>query len=671
MPPFAIRPMIRWRLLLCLALLAVPPAGRAEEYLDVPLEQLTRTGLSGFSPNAEITTAAKYAQSRSESPATVRVATAEDIKTYGYRTLAEILRSMPGLYISNDRNYSYLGVRGFSPPGDYNSRVLLLVDGIRFNDNLYDGLYIGNEFPIDVDLIERVEFVPGPGSALYGNNALFGVVNVITKRGQALDCAHLVPDYGGFDTYKVRGSYGRRFDSGAELLLSATGFDREGPDQLYYREFDTPAQNGGHAVGMDYERAHSAFGKFSFAGLTLEGAYNSRLKGVPTASYGQAFGDPRSDTLDERTFVAMTYDGHPAPNWDFWAKVDYHRYDYLGHYVFASPPQPLDLDSALGEWWGGELRLVSSAWNDHRLSLGVEWQDNLRQWQANRNAGGPVYLDARQDGFRYGLFAEDAYRVTDELTVSAGARFDHGSFGYDAANPRFGLVWRARQDTTVKLNYGTAYRAPNAFELYYADSAGRSGYLPPGRLSGERVQTAELGLEHALSPTTRLELTAYHNSIAHLISQTLAPDGFYRYRNQGETRAVGVETAVDQRFAGGLRARLSHTWQQTDDSHGRTLDNAPRHMAKLNLSSPLWNDDWTLGFDTLYMDSRKVRGSLVDGHVLGSLTLNGRVAANLDVSASAYNLWNARYADPTGAEFLQNGILQDGRGFRIRLDWRF
>lgn len=664
--------MIRRRILFWLVLLAVPPAGRAEQYLDVPLEQLTRTGLSGISPNAEITTAAKYAQSRAESPATVRVATAEDIKTYGYRTLAEILRSMPGLYISNDRNYSYLGVRGISLPGDYNSRVLLLVDGIRFNDNLYDGLYIGNEFPIDVDLIERVEFVPGPGSALYGNNALFGVVNVITKRGQALDGAHLVPDYGSFDTYKVRGSYGRRFDSGAELLLSATGFDREGPDQLYYREFDAPGQNGGHAVGMDYERTHNTFGKLSFAGLTLSGAYNSRLKGMPTASYGQIFNDPRSNTLDERTFVALSYDGHPAPNWDVWGKLDYHRYDYLGEYVFAPPPQPLNLDSALGEWWGGELRLVSSAWNDHRLSLGMEWQDNLRQWQENRNAGGPVYLDSRHDGFRYGIFAEDAYRVADELTVSAGARFDHGSFGYDAANPRFGLVWQARQDTTVKLNYGTAYRAPNAFELYYADSAGRSGYLPsPGRLSGERVETAELGLDHALAPSTHLELAVYRNGITHLIGQTLTPAGYYQYRNQGEIDAVGVETAADQRFAGGLRARLSHTWQQTGDSHGRTLDNAPQHMVKLNLSSPLWNEDWTLGFDTLYMDSRRVRGSQVDGHVLGSLTLNGRVAANLDVSASAYNLWNARYADPTGAEFRQNGILQDGRGFRIRLDWRF
>ncbi|HTH10691.1 MAG TPA: Plug domain-containing protein, partial [Acidovorax sp.] len=123
----------------------------------------------------EVTTASRYTQTALEAPAMVSVVTAEDILLFGYRTLAEVLAGMRGLYVSYDRSYHYLGNRGFATPGDYNTRVLLLVNGVRFNDNLYDQASIGTDFPLDLDLIDRVEFVPGPGSAVYGANAFFGV----------------------------------------------------------------------------------------------------------------------------------------------------------------------------------------------------------------------------------------------------------------------------------------------------------------------------------------------------------------------------------------------------------------------------------------------------------------------------------------------------------------
>ena len=112
------------------------------------------------------------------------IVTAGEIKRYGYRTLADILRSVRGFFVTYDRNYDYVGVRGFGRPGDYNSRVLLLVDGHRINDNVYDTASIGTEFPVDVDLIDRMEIIPGPSSSLYGNNAFFGVINIITRKGE-------------------------------------------------------------------------------------------------------------------------------------------------------------------------------------------------------------------------------------------------------------------------------------------------------------------------------------------------------------------------------------------------------------------------------------------------------------------------------------------------------
>ena len=167
--------------------------------------------------------ASKYKQKITEAPASVTIIGADEVKKYGYRTLADILRSAPGLYVSYDRNYSFLGVRGFSL-GDYNNRVLLLVDGHRLNNSLSDSAFIGTEFPLDVDLIERVEIIRGPGSSLYGNNAFFGVINVITRKGRDMagTGGEVSGEVASFDTYKGRVTYGHRFTNGLEMLLSGT-----------------------------------------------------------------------------------------------------------------------------------------------------------------------------------------------------------------------------------------------------------------------------------------------------------------------------------------------------------------------------------------------------------------------------------------------------------------
>ena len=105
---------------------------------DMSLEELMDIPIYGVS---------KYPQKLSEAPASVTVVTREDIKRYGYRTLSDVLRSVPGFFVTNDRNYEYLGIRGFNRPGDYNSRFLLLVDGHRLNDPLYQWLSSATIFP--------------------------------------------------------------------------------------------------------------------------------------------------------------------------------------------------------------------------------------------------------------------------------------------------------------------------------------------------------------------------------------------------------------------------------------------------------------------------------------------------------------------------------------------
>ena len=242
---------------------AAPPDTQ-QELTTLSLEQLL---------NLEVYSASKFVQKVSEAPSAVSIITAADIKAYGYRTLADVLKSIRGVYVTNDRNYSYVGTRGFSRPGDYNSRVLLLLDGYRLNDGIYDGALIGTESIIDVDLIERVEFVPGPGSAIYGGNAFFGVLNIITKNGNGIGGAEISGETASFESRRGRLTYGKRSEDGLDVLLSASSYRSRG-ENLFFPEFNDPATNNGVARNLDFDRYNQLFTKFSYGAYSLDVAYS-------------------------------------------------------------------------------------------------------------------------------------------------------------------------------------------------------------------------------------------------------------------------------------------------------------------------------------------------------------------------------------------------------------
>src|SRR3954452_11166967 len=176
---------------LCVAAVRGRPAQHPADVADASIEELGRI---------KVYTASKHLQSGTDAPSSVTVITADEIQKHGYRTLADILQTVRGFFVTYDRNYSSLGVRGFARPGDLNTRVLLLVDGHRLNDNIYDEAMLGTEFPVDIDLISRIEVIRGPVSSLYGSNALVAVVNIITRRGRNLNGLELSSEAASFNT---------------------------------------------------------------------------------------------------------------------------------------------------------------------------------------------------------------------------------------------------------------------------------------------------------------------------------------------------------------------------------------------------------------------------------------------------------------------------------------
>jgi outer membrane receptor for ferrienterochelin and colicins len=159
----------------------------------------------------QVYSASKHMQSTSDAPSSVTVITTDEIQKYGYRTLADILETVRGFYITYDRDYTFVGVRGFGRLGNWNSSILLLIDGHRINDNVLGDGFVGPEFLVDLDLVDRVEIISGPSSSLYGAQAFLAVINVITRKGPQLKGVELSFEPSSYGTYQERASYGGQY----------------------------------------------------------------------------------------------------------------------------------------------------------------------------------------------------------------------------------------------------------------------------------------------------------------------------------------------------------------------------------------------------------------------------------------------------------------------------
>src|SRR5438552_17007413 len=145
------------------ALLLAPGAGRAGDPV--------REALSLVGADETVVAASKRPQPVAETPSLVTVISRAEIEAFGYHSLADALRWVRGLYVDDDRNYSYLGVRGLLRPGDYNNKVLLTFDGHAMNGVVFGDALLGDELGLDLENVERIEVIRGPGSALYGGHA--------------------------------------------------------------------------------------------------------------------------------------------------------------------------------------------------------------------------------------------------------------------------------------------------------------------------------------------------------------------------------------------------------------------------------------------------------------------------------------------------------------------
>ena len=646
----------------------VSPAAWAQSSLpDLSLEELMR--LDG----GQVFGASERLQPVIEAPASVSFITAEEIARFGYRTLADILRGVRGMYVTDDRNFSFMGARGFGKPGDYNSRILLLVNGHRVNDNVFGQASIGAEFGLDPAMFERVEIIRGPASSLYGDSAFFAVVNVITRSGASFDGASIVVETGTLGTRLVRASAGRRLANGVDLALSGTYEHSDGVSRLYFPEFDTPDTNNGVAEGLDREGVKQAYGRLTFKGLDVTGAHGTRQRDVPTASADTLFNQQiwREDATDRHTLLDAQY-RRSVRDTRLTFRASYDRFSYSGTFPFVVEPDGtptlVGIVAGLGTRWsvsGGATRVFRGR---QTVRAGVEFIDNLNQNQTARYIGDPVpVFDLQRSSRQHAVYVQDEIRLGQSVIVNAGLRYD-GYEEFVRVSPRAALIVLPSSVQSLKYLYGSAFRAPNEYELNAVYFGDRVRSLRP-----ESIDTHEVVWERYVNDRLRTSVSTYWYKADRLITTTLDDSTLLgvSFINQGQVRAKGLELEAQMRFTGESRALVSYALQSAVDQQTHLeLPNSSRHVAKARISLPGPTPRSFVSVEGRYLSRRT---TLAGSQVGAAATVNLHVVQPLgrawELFGGVRNLLDAEYSDPVSGQHRQAAIQQNGRTARIGLRW--
>ena len=660
----------------CAAVLAAMAAlapSSAQAQSNPRLPELTIEELLGVKV-APVFGASERLQPVTEAPASVTIITADEIRRYGYRTLADILRGTRGFFVTNDRNYSYVGVLGFNQPGDYNTRILLLINGQKVNDNVYDQAYIGAELGLDAEMFERVEIIRGPSSSVYGTSAFFGVVNVITRSAASLDGLTLGLDVGDRGTVMTRASFGREFGNGLALSAAAAFERTDGAERLYFQSFDDPATNHGIAQGLDGERVSGLFAHASWRDFSLTVADGLRHKDVPTASFSTLFNyqEAPEHTRDRHTMIGASF-GRAIGRTRLTINAAFDRLKYEGRYPFAgesfgsSRPVVINRDYALGSRWGLHTRATRDLPGRQTLTAGGEFYHNFTQRQ------GATYDDPALTGFvsdrsslQGAVFVQDDVRVRPWLLLSGGLRHDW-YVRFTRTTPRLAVILLPGPNTSVKAIYGVGFRAPNAYELYYYEDSDA-----PERLRPETTSVWGLTWEQYVGTWLRTAASIYRADATSIITLARIADTPYGFSfvNRTGGAANGISGEAEIQLPGGGRFLANLSQHRSRDARGGRLPNSPDHTGAMRVSIPLGVPSHTAALELQYVGARPTLSGLRIGASRRlHATYAGRVSRGFEIIATVRNLLDARVFDPSSSEHLQPAIEQDGRTVRIGVRW--
>lgn len=661
-------------------LLLVPGTGLADIYqegdnlLDMSLEDLM---------NMEVTSVSKRAQPLHDAAAAIFVITAEDIQRLGVTTIPDALRHVPGLHVGTiDSNKWAVTSRGFN--GRFSNKLLVLVDGRSIYTNSYSGVYWEAQEMLLEDL-ERIEIIRGPGSTLWGANAVTGVINIITKHAADTQ-GGLVS--GGAGTYeKAFGSarYGTRI--GNTTYFRAYGLTR---DRDHLENGDGEPMNDAWTARKAGFRLDSEIGDSRT--LMLQGEYHRQdydqvgyLGGV-IPPYIRIFDD---EARHEGGHILAHWQRTYSPTSALAFQAYYSGFDRREFYLHQDDRQfDLDLQHNFQTGrhtlvWGAGYRHTKSKL--HGESSAIEFED-----QGSR----PFAL--------YHFFLQDEINLMDDrLALTTGSKVERNDYTGWEIQPTMRLAWHLKEKHRLWGAVSRAVRTPNRLE---DDAILQSGAFAPNTdanpnpipvlayvvgnkdFQSEVLMAYELGYRYSEGGFSA-DVTGFYQKFTSLqvnrelgFEQVFAggiPYGIlnYDFVNDLEAADYGLEAALAWQARSWLLGNLSYTFIKRDEGAGpdnvRFLTVAPEHLVTLDVGLNPYHG-LSLNLTGRYVDdclariSSSAAGQWVDGYVAMDATVNWQINERWSGTVSGRNLFKSNYLEylpesftlPSGVEPSVYGKLQ-------------
>lgn len=662
---------------------------RLEHFLSLSLEELV---------NLETTIATNTKSTISEAPGVVTVITSEDIKATGATNLVDVLEGVPGIHVRASQ-FAFRPLVQFR--GANANQTLLMVNGNPVKDLMWGFGIFWKGLPASV--IERVDIIRGPGSAMFGADASAGVINVITKTAGNIESTEAGVRVGSFDTKTAWMQYGGDWD-GYQLGLTAEVSTTDGHDPYIEADGQT-SQDQRYATNVSYAPGNAQYGwrnediRFSVAkeNWQLLADY-MRHSNLGAGLTGAGVLDPVTRASDSRFNLDMIYDNESfRKNWGLNAKLSYQHLDYTSGNGFQElPPGYTDAtgvypDGVINQMRSAERRLNAetsgfyTGFKKHELRLGAgyTWQDlyDVEQFinsgtGADGNplpAGGPIvdisdtpYAFAPEKTRTIGyLFLQDVWRISDVLELTAGARYDYYSDFGGTLNPRLALVWKTSDKLTTKLMYGQAFRAPSYQELYSNTSFAQ----PNADLDPETSETVDLAFAYVATRELHLNLNLFYFAQSDLIRAVGSPRQF---QNVGDNTIHGIEVEAQWQALKTLRVSGNFTTRRHDNDLYRSMDE-PEQEAYLRADwGFMTKGNWDLQVNWIGERERAVNDSRppVDDYFLTDTTVRYATADSWELAASIRNLFDVDAREFTGLS-VPNDLPLPERNFYAEIRYKF
>jgi iron complex outermembrane receptor protein len=653
------------------------PALASEDFLSLPIEDLLKI---------ELSSASRKMQAVQDVAAAVFVISREEIERSGARSIPEALRLAPGVEVARIANNRWaVSIRGFN--GRFANKLLVLKDGRSVYSPLFSGVQWEAEDAILGD-IERIEVIRGPGAAMWGSNAVNGVINIISRRAADTLGTEVIASTATDEPGAVTIRHGMTV-GGGHLRISAKGFQVDPA-----RTADGIKGNDGWTSGRmglrgDWPAADG--GKWTLVGETYRSRADDRLD---LTSFGQS--PPLVDIKQVNTGSNLSLrreqpmvDGGQV-EWQVSAETSV---------LYAETLVREERTTFAGDL---QRRLPLGA---HELIVGGSY----RQSRDNIRILGTLSLDRSQRDWRIAsLFANDEYvLIPEQLRLSGGVRVDHDNWSGTQVQPNVRLAWTPNRDTTLWTSLARAARTPSRAELditFTLDMIPGNPFTSPrvpsvrvlrvptpeGSLKSEKVTTFELGYRQRLKPQLSLDFAAFVSDYSQLLSLVTEPDqvvipGFLSNRplidaNNSSARTHGFEVAADWQVSADWRiqSNYSRLYMRSPtladpiaaEGQQQLLGRVPRHRASLRSS---WNLQGGQKLDLwLKYTSRTSRGANPDvaAYTVLDLRYAFPIGKQAEIAIIGQNLLDKQHPEFV-SEFLPTQQTEIGRSLMVKGTWRF